>query len=85
MKEKSFTIGISISSKMEYLISAGCICVVAGICFLLSRYIGPEVVAFILLLVLSLIAMFFDILPVLLAATLSALIWDYFFFCQDLI
>jgi two-component system, OmpR family, sensor histidine kinase KdpD len=79
MKEKSFTIGISISPKMEYLISAGCICVVAGICFLLSRYIGPEVVAFILLLVLSLIAMFFDILPVLLAATLSALIWDYFF------
>jgi two-component system, OmpR family, sensor histidine kinase KdpD len=79
MKESSFTIGITISPNMEYLISAGCICIVSGVCFLLSRYIGAEVVAFILLLVLSLIAMFFDILPVLLAATLSALIWDYFF------
>jgi two-component system sensor histidine kinase KdpD len=37
------------------------------------------VVAFILLLVVSLIAMFFDILPVLVTALISALIWDYFF------
>jgi two-component system sensor histidine kinase KdpD len=36
-------------------------------------------VAFILLLTLSVIAMFFEIFPVLLTALLSALIWDFFF------
>ena len=40
---------------------------------------GPQVVAFILLLTVSVIALFFTILPVLLAAVLSALIWDFFF------
>ncbi len=68
-----------VSRRMEYLISSGTICGTSAICFLLTRYIGPEAVAFILLLAVSIIAMFFDILPVLLAATLSALIWDYFF------
>src|SRR5689334_4990918 len=52
---------------------------VSAICFLFSAYIGSEVVAFILLVTLSIIAMFFDILPVLLSSLLSALIWDYFF------
>ncbi len=51
----------------------------SGICYLLSAYIGYKVVALILLCVVSIIAMFFDIQPVLLAAFLSALIWDYFF------
>src|SRR5204862_6546533 len=45
----------------------------------ISGLIGYKVVAFILLVTVSLIAMFFDILPVLLAALLSALIWDFFF------
>ncbi len=69
----------TISRRMEYLLSSGFICAVSAVCFLFSGYIGPEVVAFILLVALSIIAMFFDILPVLLAATLSAMIWDYFF------
>jgi two-component system sensor histidine kinase KdpD len=55
------------------------ICVVSAICFLFSGFFGVEVVAFILLLTLSVIAMFFDIYPVLLSALLSALIWDFFF------
>ena len=38
-----------------------------------------KVVAFILLFTVSLIAVLFDIFPVLAAAILSALIWDYFF------
>lgn len=79
MARKSFTIGITINRSMEYPLGAGFICLVSGICFLFRNYIRPEAVAFILLLALSLIAMFFDILPVLLAAILSALIWDYFF------
>ena len=63
----------------QYLVSTLLISFVAAICFLCSAYISPELVAFILLLTLSVIAMFFDILPVLLAAVLSALIWDFFF------
>lgn len=68
-----------IEIKSQYLLSVLVVWLVAGACFLFSRYIGPEVVAFILLLTLSVLAMSFDIFPVLLAAVLSALIWDYFF------
>lgn len=68
-----------IDKKKQYLFSVLTVCAVAAICFALHNYIGVEVVAFILLLTLSVIAMFFDILPVLLTALLSALIWDYFF------
>jgi len=72
-------LGSRISKRWQYLLSILSVCLVSAICFLFSTYIGPEVVAFVLLLTLSLIAMFFDILPVLLTAVLSALIWDYFF------
>ena len=57
----------------------GAICLLGAICFTLSSYLDYKVVAFILLFSVSIIAMFFDILPVLLAAVLSALIWDVFF------
>jgi two-component system, OmpR family, sensor histidine kinase KdpD len=69
----------NITRRIQYLISSGFICAISAVCFLFSGYIGPEVVAFILLVALSIIAMFFDILPVLLAACISALLWDYFF------
>jgi two-component system sensor histidine kinase KdpD len=72
-------IGSRIGRNRQYLFCILSVCVVSAICYLLSPYIGAEVVAFVLLLTLSLIAMFFDILPVLLTAFLSALIWDYFF------
>lgn len=52
---------------------------VSGICYWLSPLVGYKVVALILLCLVSVIAMFFDIKPVLLACLLSALIWDYFF------
>ena len=68
-----------ISSSQQYFIAALFVCLVAGICFVFSNFIGYKVIAFVLLVTVSFIAMFFDILPVLLAALLSALIWDYFF------
>jgi len=71
--------GSRIGRDRQYLFCILSVCIISAICFLLSPYIGAEVVAFVLLLTLSLIAMFFDILPVLLTAFLSALIWDYFF------
>ncbi len=65
--------------KRQYAIS---IAVVAGITVVglsLHNLIGYRVVAFMLLVGVSILAMTFDIIPVLLSAFLSALIWDFFF------
>ena len=51
----------------------------SAICFGLSGFLGYRVVALILLFTVSLLAVTFDILPVLLSATLSAFIWNFFF------
>lgn len=69
----------TITSKRQYLIAVLLVISVAAIFYLFSAYIGYRVVAFSLLVTVSLLAMFFDIIPVLLAAVLSALIWDFFF------
>lgn len=63
----------------QFIISLLLVCAVAALCYLLSGYIGYRVVALILLVTVSLIAMFFDIWPVLVAALSSALIWNFFF------
>lgn len=58
------------------------IAVVAGVSivgFLLQNLVGYRVVAFMLLVVVSILAMTFDIMPVLASATISALVWDFFF------
>jgi two-component system sensor histidine kinase KdpD len=67
------------SKLKQFLVSIVLVCSVSAICYFLSAYIGYRVVAYILLVAVSLIAMIFDILPVLFAALLSALIWNYFF------
>lgn len=67
------------STPQQYLISILLVALVSAICYFLSAYIGYKVVALLLLMTVSLSAMFFDIYPVLLAALLSALIWDFFF------
>lgn len=61
------------------VLSISTICLLSMLCYSLSAYINREVTAFLLLLALSAIAMLFEILPVLVSAMLSALIWDYFF------
>lgn len=68
-----------INKGRQYSFSVLLVCAVAAVCYTLTGYMGYKVVAFILLLTVSIIAMLFDILPVLLAALLSALIWDFFF------
>jgi two-component system sensor histidine kinase KdpD len=68
-----------LSKKSQYLISIVTVFVVSAICFSLHNYIGVEVVAFIQLLTLTVIAMFFDIWPVLLTAVLGVVIWHFFF------
>ena len=72
-----FTYKISIAQ--QYLISILLIAIVSVGSFLLTSFIGYKVVAYILLVTLSIIALFCDILPVILSAILSALIWNFFF------
>ena len=55
------------------------ILIVSAISYFFSGIIGYRVVAYLLLVTLSILALFFDVFPVLLAAFLSALIWDFFF------
>ena len=68
-----------ISKQKQYLISLLLVLLVSAVCYGISAYLGYRVVAFILLLTVSFIAICFDILPVLVSATISALIWDFFF------
>ncbi|MGZ8540584.1 MAG: sensor histidine kinase [Chitinophagaceae bacterium] len=68
-----------VGKKKQYVVSLLLVIVVAVICYGVSEYLGYRVVAFILLLTVSLIAISFDILPVLVSATISAFIWDFFF------
>src|SRR5258708_7771966 len=63
----------------QYLFSIAIIILVSSVCFGLSGFLGYRVVALILLFTVSLLAVTFDILPVLLAAALSAFIWNFFF------
>jgi two-component system sensor histidine kinase KdpD len=63
----------------QCLLSTGFILFISGICFLFQGVISYKLPAFVLLLSVSLIAVIFDIIPVLLAAFLSALTWDFFF------
>ena len=67
------------SKGKQYLLSVIAIVLVSAICFGLSGFLGYRVVALILLFTVSLLAITFDILPVLLAAALSAFIWNFFF------
>src|SRR5687767_5942893 len=68
-----------IDRREQYLISVLFILAVSGICFAIAPFLGHRVIALILLLAVSLIAISFDIFPVLLSAVLSAFIWNYFF------
>jgi len=68
-----------VSKRRQFLLILFIVGMVSGICFIASPFLGYRVVAFVLLVTVSIIAMFFDILPVLLAAFLSALIWDFLF------
>lgn len=64
---------------LQYLIGIGSILFISFICYLFIDVIGYHVVALVLLLVVSILAMFFKILPVVIAAVLSALIWNFLF------
>jgi len=67
------------SNIQQYFIINIYVVLTAIICFLVRDFIGYQVVSFVLLFLVSILALFYGTGPILLAATLCALIWDYFF------
>ncbi len=63
----------------QYLSAVATVVVTALICFAIKGIIGYQVVSYLLLFAVSTLAFFFGTGPILVAATLSALIWDFFF------
>lgn len=75
---KLFSTG-KLPTKRQYLLSALLVLAVSLVCFAFKGFVGYKIVALILLMAVSVAAMLFEILPVLLAAVLSAVIWNFFF------
>lgn len=69
----------TISKATQSIISTLTILLLSLICFFTINYFSYKVIALILLLAVSILAMLFDIVPVLLSALLSAFIWNFFF------
>jgi two-component system, OmpR family, sensor histidine kinase KdpD len=70
---------IKLTTSKQYLFSLSSILLISLLCYITRDFIDYKIVAFILLVSVSLLAMFLEILPTLLAAVLSALVWNYFF------
>ncbi len=70
----SFTSNIT-----QYIVTTFFVILASVICYLVKDIIGYQVVSFGLLFLVSILALFFGTGPILLAATLSAVIWDFFF------
>ncbi len=63
----------------QYIFSTVLVVLISLVCFAFKEIIGYKVIAFILLVTVSFVAMFYRIVPTLLSAVLSALIWNFFF------
>lgn len=70
----SFTSGYK-----QYFIVSFLVILCSFFCYLVSDLIGYQTVSFVLLFLVSVLAIFFGTGPILLAAVLSALLWDVFF------
>lgn len=67
------------SNLQQYIISSLIVILTSFFCFFIKEYIGYQVVSFALLFVVSTLAFFYGTGPILLSASLSAVIWDFFF------
>lgn len=65
--------------RLQLVMAIAVVLLASLICFVGVSWIGYKVVALILLTVVSLLAMFFSIWPVIAAASLSAFVWNFFF------
>ncbi|AWI26348.1 sensor histidine kinase [Flavobacterium pallidum] len=66
-------------SKNQYAVSIVSVTAVSLLCLLIRDLVDYKVIGYLLLVTVSLLAIFLEILPVLIAATLSALILDFLF------
>jgi Osmosensitive K+ channel histidine kinase len=78
-KRFTFTTSEFRSSPKAYLTSAAVMLLAVLLCYLCKGFVGYQVVSYILLFAVSLVALFFSTGPILLAAALGALLWDFFF------
>lgn len=67
------------SNIRQYFTASLIVILISTTCFFIKEFIGYQVVSFALLFVVSTLAFFFGTGPILLSATMSALIWDFFF------
>jgi two-component system sensor histidine kinase KdpD len=77
--KKKVSIPSFTSNIRQYLIITLLVILTSVLCYLVKDIIGYQVVSFGLLFLVSILALFFGTGPILLAASLSAIIWDYFF------
>ncbi|MCQ4035003.1 DUF4118 domain-containing protein [Kaistella montana] len=63
----------------QYFICFASIAVLSGLCYLFKNDLSYKVTALLLLLLVTILAMLFDILPILFSAVFSALIQNFFF------
>jgi two-component system, OmpR family, sensor histidine kinase KdpD len=77
--KKKVSIPSFTSNIQQYLIISLIVILTSVGCYLIKDFIGYQVVSFGLLFLVSILAIFYGTGPILLAATLSALIWDFFF------
>jgi two-component system, OmpR family, sensor histidine kinase KdpD len=67
------------STLSQYITALIMVLILSMICFLMKDFLDYQIVSFILLFLVSILAIFYGTGPILLAATSSSLIWDYFF------
>jgi two-component system, OmpR family, sensor histidine kinase KdpD len=69
----------STPKRVQYFFSIGLVLAVVLLCYFFHLLIGYKVVALLLLMTVSILAMLLDIYPVLIAAVLSAILWNFLF------
>lgn len=74
-----FTRKLESNKVLQYTIGIGTILFISLFCYLFIDIIGYHVVALILLLFVSILAMFLETLPIVIVAVASALIWNFLF------
>ncbi|WP_276371826.1 ATP-binding protein [Chryseolinea sp. H1M3-3] len=63
----------------QYVVSVGGVILVVLLGLAVRDYVGYRVIALLLMLMVSVVAIFLDIVPVLVAASLSAVLWNFLF------
>lgn len=78
-KQKTFLKPVMHSKLSEYVLASAIILIASLVCKIWADFLGYQTVALILLLIVSLLPLYFGRGPILLAAFISPVIWDYFF------